>query len=51
MDDVSLWLHPTPPDMQVYITPMHYEAPTNITLIDHKELHIKDKDLKVLWIT
>jgi hypothetical protein len=32
MDDVSLWLHPTPPNMQVCNTPIHYEAPTNITL-------------------
>lgn len=46
MDDVSLWLHPTPPDIQVCNTPIHYEAPTNITLTVQKELHVKDEVLK-----
>ena len=43
MDDVSLWLHPTPPDIQVCNTPMHYEDPSNITLTVQKELHVKDE--------
>ena len=46
IDDVSLWLHPTPPDLQVCNTPIFYEAPTKLSLTFQKELHVKDGVLK-----
>ena len=46
IDDISLWLHPTPPDLQVCNNPVLYEAPTNIALTLQKEFHVKDEVFK-----
>ena len=46
IDDVSLWLHPTPPDLQICNTPMLYEAPTKVAPMFQKELHVNDEVFK-----
>ncbi len=46
IDDVSLQLNPTPPDLPVCNTPALYEAPTEVAPTLQKELHVKEEVLK-----